>query len=219
MEITWYGHSCFRISNHDTKTIVTDPFDHREVGLKPLRLKADIVTISHDKPGHNFIAAIKNEPYLITGPGEYEIGGVFITAIQTQMPVKRNNNHEQPNLLCVIEYLGITVAHLGALNRVLTQAEVEALGPVHIALVPVGGGDSLNSAKAAEVVSLIEPNIVIPMHYALPESQLKLEPLKKFLKEMGLADVEPQPALKIKTVSSLPEDTRVVVLDYPRDER
>jgi L-ascorbate metabolism protein UlaG (beta-lactamase superfamily) len=218
MEITWYGHSCFRIANHDSKTIVTDPFDHKEVGFRQLRLKADIVTVSHDKPGHNHISAVKTEAYLIDAPGEYEIGGIFVTAIQTQMSSKRGND-EQPNLLCVIEYSGITVAHLGALNRVLTQAEVEALGTVHVVLVPVGGGDSLNSAKAAEVVSLIEPNVVIPMHYAVPESQDKLEPLKKFLKEMGLTDVEPQPSLKVKTASSLPEETRVIVLDYPRDER
>lgn len=95
-----------------------------------------------------------------------------------------------------------------------TQAEVESLGPVHIVLVPVGGGSTLNAAKAAEVISLLEPNIVIPMHYATPESTVKLDGLNKFLKAMGLNEVAPQPALKVNSVNALPEETQVVVLEY-----
>ncbi|MDZ4159678.1 MAG: MBL fold metallo-hydrolase, partial [Anaerolineaceae bacterium] len=108
--------------------------------------------------------------------------------------------------------------HLGNLNRVPSQTEVEALGPVHVALVPVGGGSSLNAAKAAEVISLLEPSIVIPMHYATPAALVQLDPLNKFLKEMGLVEVEVLPSIKLTSVSSLPEETRVVVLDYPRRE-
>jgi L-ascorbate metabolism protein UlaG (beta-lactamase superfamily) len=94
-----------------------------------------------------------------------------------------------------------------------SQTEVEALGTVHIALVPVGGGGGLNAAKAAEVVSLLEPGFVIPMHYGTSATLLKLAPLSKFLKEMGLGTVESQPSLKV-TKSMIPEETRVVVLDY-----
>ena len=78
------------------------------------------------------------------------------------------------------------------------------MGRVNIALVPVGGGSSLNAAKAAEVISLLEPNIVIPMHYATHDSQIKLDPLNKFLKEMGLVEVETLPVLKVSNASSLP---------------
>ena len=91
------------------------------------------------------------------------------------------------------------------------------MGPVHVALVPVGGGSGMNAAKAAEVISLLEPNIVIPMHFATPGSTIQLDPLSKFLKEMGLADVEKQPSLKVTSVSSLPEETKVVVLDYQKN--
>ena len=91
---------------------------------------------------------------------------------------------------------------------------MEALGPVHVALVPVGDGASLNAAKAAEVISLLEPKIVIPMQYATEASTIKLDPLNKFLKEMGLGDVEKMPSLKITSVSSLPEETKVIVLEY-----
>ncbi|WP_322805710.1 MBL fold metallo-hydrolase [Thermanaerothrix sp.] len=213
MEITWYGHSCFRITERNLATVVTDPYDHRAVGYAPLKLKADIVTVSHSAPGHNYLAAVKGEPYVITGPGEYEIGGVFITGLQTNGMGKKSTD-EPRNTLYLIEYNGINVLHLGNLNRVPTQAEVESLGPVHIVLVPVGGGSTLNAAKAAEVISLLEPNIVIPMHYATPESTVKLDGLNKFLKAMGLNEVAPQPALKVNSVNALPEETQVVVLEY-----
>ncbi len=213
MEITWYGHSCFRLMERGMAAVVCDPFDHRVVGYDALKLKADIVTVSINAPEHNFTSAIKGDPHPITGPGEFEIGGVFITGVQTNGTSKKNVD-ELRNTLYVIDYNGLTVAHLGEINRVPTQAEVEALGPVNVALVPVGDGDSLSAAKAAEVISLIEPNIVVPMHYATPASQVKLDPLSKFLKEMGITELNPEASLKVTSASNLPEDTRVVVLDY-----
>ena len=212
MEITWYGHSCFRLTERGLASIVTDPFDHRVAGYDPLKLRADVVTVSHDTPAHNFIDGVKGTEHIIEGPGEFEIGGVFITGIQTN---HRNGKEEAPrNTLFVFDYNGINLAHLGDLNHVPSQAEIEALGNVHVALVPVGDGSSLNAAKAAEVISLIEPNLVIPMHYATPDGLMKLDPLEKFLKEMGLAEADKSPSLKLTGTSSLPDETRVVILEY-----
>jgi L-ascorbate metabolism protein UlaG (beta-lactamase superfamily) len=213
MEITWYAHSCFRLTERGLATVVTDPYDSRQVGYESLKLKADIVTVSNDTPGHNFINAVKGDPQIITGPGEYEIGSVFITGIQTSAHT-RSVTDEPRNTLYMFDYNSVTVAHMGCMNRVPTQAEVEALGPINVALIPIGGGAGLNAAKAAEVVSLLEPNIVIPMYYAINGEATKLDPLNKFLKEMGLAEVETQPTLKITSVNNLPTETRVVVLEY-----
>lgn len=213
MEITWYGHSCFRLAERGLATVVTDPYDHRVAGYEPLKLKADIVTISHDAPGHNFVSGVKGKPYLITGPGEYEVGGVFITGVQTNGHLRKDE--EPHNTLYVFDFEGVTVAHLGDLRRVPSQAEVEALGDVHVALVPVGGGGGLNAAKAMEMISLLEPGIVIPMHYGTPASSLNLSPVSKFLKDMGLGEVEAQPSLKV-TRGALPDETRVVLLKYER---
>ena len=210
MEITWYGLSCFRLTERGLATVVTDPYDHKVVGFNPLKLRGDIVTISHDAPGHNFESAVKPKQRIIDGPGEYEIGGVFITAVQTNG--RKSAKDEMRNVLYVFDYEKLTVAHLGDLSQVPSQAQVERLGNVNVALVPVGGGRGLNAAKAAEVVSLIEPGIVIPMHYGIPECKLKLNTLEKFTKEMGLSQVEPQPSIKISR-SSVPTETRVVVLD------
>lgn len=213
MEITWYGHSCFRLIERGMATVVTDPFDEG-IGYEPLKLKADIVTVSHDAAGHNHIEAVKGTSHVIRGPGEYEIGGVFITGVQTDGHSKKSNDQPR-NTLYVFDYDGLTIAHLGDLKQVPTQTEVEALGTVNVALMPVGGGGGLNAAKAAEVVSLLEPNIVVPMHYATPAVKLKLDSLDKFLKEMGLSAVEKLPSLKV-TRTTLPDETRVIALDYQR---
>jgi len=214
MEITWYGHSCFRLTERGMATVVTDPYDNTDIGYDALKLKADIVTVSHDASGHNNTNGVKGASHVITGPGEFEIGGVFITAIQTNGHGKKDG--ELRNTLYVFDYDGITVAHLGDLKQVPSQTQVEALSAVNVALVPVGGGGGLNAAKAAEVISLLEPNIVIPMHYATKDAKLELDSLDKFLKEMGLSASQPEPSLKV-TRSGLPDETHVVVLDYQRN--
>lgn len=216
MEINWYGHSCFRIADRGQTTVVCDPYDHEHVGYSALKLKADIVTVSHQSPSHSYIKAVKGDPYIIDGPGEYEIGGVFITGLRTNHHKKKDTDLPI-NTLYLIDYKGINIVHLGDMVQVPTQTEVEALGPVHIALVPVGGGSGLNASKASEAISLFEPNIVIPMHYATPAANVKLDPISKFLKEMGLSSVETVPSYKLSSVESLPEETRVVVLDYPHE--
>lgn len=213
MEITWYGLSCFRLTERGLATIVTDPYDHRSIGYEPLKLKADIVTISHDAPGHNFEAGVKGKSHILTGPGEYEIGGVFITGVQTNGSKRASD--EPRNTLYVFDFDGLTVAHLGDLRRVPSQTEVEALGNVQIALVPVGGGGGLPASKAVEVVSMLEPGIVIPMHFNIPGSTIKLGPVSKFLKEMGVSSVETQPSLKI-TSGGIPDETHVILLNHEK---
>lgn len=214
MEITWYGHSCFRLTERNFATVVTDPFDHKTVGYDALKLKAEIVTVSHDAPGHANTDAVKGTTHVLTGAGEFEIGGVFITAVQTAGGGKKVKDKTR-NTLYVFDYDGISVAHMGDLQETPTQSEVEALGTINVLLLPVGGGGSLNAAKAAEIVSMLEPNLVIPMHYSTPAAKLSLDSLNKFLKEMGLSKVDAQPSLKI-TRSGLPDETKVIVLEYQK---
>ena len=219
MEITWYGHSCFRLTERNYATVVTDPYDNKSIGYDSLRLKSDIVTVSHDAPGHNNTDAVKGTSHIIDGAGEFEIGGVFITGVQAdpasakKKAKSKDGEASARNTIYVFDYDGITVAHLGDLQEIPTQSEIESLGTINVALVPVGGGGGLNAAKAAEVISLIEPNLVIPMHYSTPDAKVSLEPLNKFIKEMGLSQTETQPSLKV-TRSNLPHETHVVVLEY-----
>lgn len=210
MEIVWYGLSCFRLSERGMATVVTDPFD-ASVGLSPPKLKADIVTISHAAPGHSHLEAVKGERRVIRGPGEYEIGGVFVTGIRME-PKAGKKDGDEANTIFVFDFEGLTVAHLGDLSYVPSQAQIEDLGPVDIAMVPVGGGGALEPSHAAEVISLIEPSLVIPMHFKTGPEKPKLETIARFLSEMGLTSVQAAPALKVSK-SSLGEDTQVLILE------
>jgi L-ascorbate metabolism protein UlaG (beta-lactamase superfamily) len=212
MEIIWFGHSCFKLSERGFATVVSDPYDAQAVGHSPLSVQAEIVTISHNKPGHNYVAAVKGSRFIITGPGEYEISNVFITGLQTN---SQNSKLEiaDRNTIYIYDFDGIKIAHLGGVNHLPNQSEVEELGNVHILLVPIGGTTTLNAVQAAEIVNIIEPNIVIPMHYMTEKSTIELDPLNKFLKEMGLSSVEPLDSLKVTSPRNLPEETQVVVLE------
>lgn len=205
MDITWYGQSCFRLSGRGMASIVTDPYSGN-MGLPALKVRGDVVTISHDAAGHNNLAAVAGVSHSLDGPGEYEIGGVFITGIATNESVNRIEN-----VLFLFDYGNVTIAHLGDMSKVPTQTKIEALEQVDVLLVPVGDGNSLNAAQAAELVSMLEPKIVIPMHYAIPGLALELEDVERFLKEMGVTRPEEETSLRIST-SDLSEETRVVLL-------
>jgi L-ascorbate metabolism protein UlaG (beta-lactamase superfamily) len=211
VEITWLGHSCFRLRDR-MATVVTDPYS-RDLGLMLPRVRADIVTLSHDADDHNYVKGIKGEFRVLTGPGEYEVSSVFVTGLELRGKAKKDAPAASRNTVFLFEFDDLTVCHLGDLNIVPTQAQVEeALGAVDVLLIPVGGEESLNASQASEVVSLLEPHIVIPMHYHVPDITLNLDPVSKFLKEMGLDKVQPQESLKVSR-SGLPDETQIVLLE------
>ena len=190
-------------------TVVTDPYDP-SLGLPTLSLKGDLVTVSHDAAGHNYVKGVKGQRMSIVGPGEYEVGGVFITGIAMATKTTERNG-KVPNTLYVFDFDGLTVAHLGDLAYVPTQSQIENLGPVDLALVPVGGGSALSPAEAAEVITLIEPSLVIPMHYKIGKEKVKLGQVARFLSEMGVGKQEPMETLTVNK-SGLSDQTQVVVL-------
>jgi L-ascorbate metabolism protein UlaG (beta-lactamase superfamily) len=210
VDIDWFGQSCFRIKEGNV-IVVADPYD-KTIGYTLPKLRADIVSISHDAPGHANGLAIKGEPKILTRPGEYEVKGVFITGIQTWRGAAAKGEAKEENTVYVFEFGDLTVCHLGDLSKPLTQAQVEAMPDIHVLLAPVGGGGALDADKAAEVIAQLEPRIIIPMHYQTQYTTLKLDPLARFLKEMGAAEHEPQESIRV-TRSQLPEESQVVVLE------
>jgi L-ascorbate metabolism protein UlaG (beta-lactamase superfamily) len=210
MEITWYGRACFRLRDKGA-TVVTDPYD-QSVGYALPRVRADIVTVSHNHADHNYASGITGAPKVVDGPGEYEIKGVFITGIATFHDRKKGAQRGR-NTVFLFEFDGLTICHLGDLGHVPTQAQVEALSDVDILLIPVGGVSTIAASQAAEVVSLLEPKIVIPMHYKTKALTLRLASVNRFLQEMGLKKLAAQESLKV-TASTLPEETQIVLLDY-----
>jgi L-ascorbate metabolism protein UlaG (beta-lactamase superfamily) len=209
MEIIWYGHSCFRLKDRNV-TIITDPYD-KSLGLPLPRPKADIVSVSNSAPHHSFIEGVKGEFQIVDGPGEYEIGGTFITGVR-MTPKKDDGSERKLNNVFVFYLEDLAICHLGDLTYIPTQKQVEEMGNIDILMIPVAGKRALSAAQAAEVISVIEPFIVIPMHYALPGLAVELDPVSKFLKEMGAAKIDPISSLKV-TQTSLPEETQIVLLE------
>lgn len=209
MEIIWLGHSCFKIRGKEV-TLVTDPFDE-SIGYSQGKITADIVTVSHHHPGHNCAAGVEGAPKVISKPGEYEIGGVFITGIPTFHDSDQGKNRGK-NIAYLVEMDDVRLCHLGDLGHLLSPRQIEDLGSIDILFVPVGGVSTINAKMAAEIVRFLNPRIVIPMHYQT-EMVTWLEPSDKFLKEIGLSEITSQPKLSIGR-SGLPLESRVIVLDY-----
>jgi L-ascorbate metabolism protein UlaG (beta-lactamase superfamily) len=210
MEIKWFGHSCFRLKGRRT-SIITDPIS-TSFGYITSKLTADIVTISHNHPGHNNIKSISGKFRLIKGPGEYEIGDAIIIGISTSHDSHKSANKGR-NTIYVIELDELAICHLGDLGQPLNDTQIEELGEVDILLLPVGGISTINAIQAAQVVRKVEPRVVIPMHYATDCYTHNIEPVDNFLKEMGVTKSESLPKLNINK-SNLPLSTSVFILEY-----
>jgi L-ascorbate metabolism protein UlaG (beta-lactamase superfamily) len=210
MDITWLGHSCFKIKGK-TAIVVTDPYSP-DLGYSLGKPTARIVTVSHQHPGHSYVKGVGGEPKLVTGPGEYEISGVLIIGISTFHDEEKGEKRGK-NAVYVMEVDEVAVCHLGDLGHVLTAEQLEEIGNVDVLLLPVGGVSTIDAPKAAQVVRQLEPKVVVPMHYKTPALKWELEPVGKFLEEMGVKEVNSQPKLSF-TKSSLPLSTQVFLLDY-----
>ena len=210
MEITWLGHSCFRIRGKEA-TIVTDPFD-KTLGYPVKKPTASIVTVSHQHPQHSFVDGVSGNPRVVRRPGEYEIANIFINGIATFHDADRGENRGK-NTVYVIQIEEVSICHLGDLGHVPTAEQIEQMSGIDVLMVPVGGGPTIGATAAVETISLLQPKIVIPMHFKTEVVSMDLAPVEPFLKEMGVKEVISQPKLPVSR-SSLPSDTSVVVLDY-----
>ena len=215
MEITALGLSSFKLRGKQA-TVVTDPFDSKAVGLKfPKNVEADVITVSHDHPDHNEISAVGGKPFVIAGPGEYEIKGVMVIGVATFHDENQGADRGK-NTIYRIEIDGVKVGHLGDLGHVLSSAQVDSLNGVDVLFVPVGGVYSLDPVKAAQVISDLEPRIVIPMHYNVEGLDVKtygaLSPVSAFLKQMNKETVVPVSKLSVSKDKFAPE-MQVVVLE------
>jgi len=217
-KISWSGQSCFQISVSNSKdheaNIVIDPFDE-EIGLKVPNLSGDVLLVTHNHHDHNNIKAVKNDPFLIKGPGEFEVKGVFVQGIPSSHDDKDGKDKGQ-NTIYTIEAEDMRFCHLGDLGqKELTDEQLEKIGNIDVLMIPVGGeGYTISSVEAMKIVSQIEPKIVIPMHYEIPKLSIKLDSVEKFLKAMGknAGAVIPQEKFLAKESTMPKEGTEVVVL-------
>jgi L-ascorbate metabolism protein UlaG (beta-lactamase superfamily) len=210
MEITWLGHSCFRLKGKQA-VVVTDPFPP-DMGYTLGKVSAKIVTVSHQHAGHSYVQGVLDEPRVIKSPGEYESSGVLTVGIRTYHDNEKGAQRGK-NTAYVIELDDLLICHLGDLGHVLTSEQVALIDSVDILLIPVGGVSTIEAAQAAQVVRQLEPKIVIPMHYKTEVLKRELETVDRFLKEMGVKEAIPQPKLSVNK-NNLPLTMQVVKLDY-----
>lgn len=188
-----------------------DPYDS-SIGLKMPLLEADIVLSTHDHPDHNNIKAVRGDTFVIRGPGEYEIKDISIQGISSFHDEEQGRERGK-NTVYVIDAEGIRLCHLGDLGQAeLTPDQVGQIGNVDILFVPVGGVYTIDARAASKIANQIEPRIVIPMHYMLPNLRFKLEKVDEFLKEMGVKNVEPCSKLAVKVRDFTSEEMKVVLL-------
>jgi len=177
-------------------------------------VEATVVTVSNEHAHHNHVEAVKDPVRVIRGPGEYEVAGVVVLGISTYHDNEKGKRLGKNNVY-LIEIDDVRVCHLGDLGHSLSASQTAELGAVDVLLVPVGGVCTINAATAAEAIGALEPRIIVPMHYQMSGSPVKLDPLERFIKAMGLGGVTPQPRLSV-SAGSLPKETQVVILEPPR---
>ena len=212
MDIIWLGYSCFRIKGKEV-TIITDPYPPG-MGYSLGRPQANIVTVSHLHPGHSYTQAVSGDYKVIKGPGEYELKETFITGIASWHD---NDKGEKlgKNTIYVLEMDGLTLCHLGDLGHQLSSELTEDVGDIDVLFLPVGGVSTIGGSMAAEIVRRLTPKVAIPMHYKTSTLKKDLEPVDKFLKEMGIKEIASQPKLSVSR-TNVPASTQVVVLEYTR---
>jgi L-ascorbate metabolism protein UlaG (beta-lactamase superfamily) len=213
MEITYLGLSSFKIKGKNA-VLVTDPYSSKKTGLKFPNIEANVITISHSHEGHNNINAVSGDPIVFAGPGEYESKGIKVIGIRTYHDQTKGETLGN-NTLYKIDIDGVSIVHLGDLGHKLSEKEIEMIDKVDILLIPVGGTFTINAQSASEIITSLEPKVVIPMHYKIAslnnDPYGKLADINDFLKEIGKEQVVPQQKYSV-TKDKLPAEMTVIVL-------
>jgi L-ascorbate metabolism protein UlaG (beta-lactamase superfamily) len=220
MEITWFGQGCIRLRGREG-SIAADAYPSI-VGPTGRGLVADIATYSHADPApyatrngigrrHHDERAVPTsleKSFRLDGPGEYEIHDVLVTGVRTARDESKGAERGR-NVAFVYQLDGLHVVHLGDLGHPLNEEQLGEIGAVDVACVPIGG--HLTAARAAEVVAQLDPGLVVPLPVRESEEENQ-SALDRFLHEMGVKELTPQAKLSV-TISSIPEETTVVLLE------
>ena len=208
MEINWLGHSCFRLKG-SRATVITDPYS-QDIGYSLGKVTANVVTVSHQHPGHSDVSQIGGEPKAVTGPGEYEISGVLIIGMPSYHDENRGEKRGK-NTIYLMEFDEITICHLGDLGHSLSTNQAEELDNVDILLLPVGGFYTIDAKVATEVCNQLKPRVIIPMHYKTEKGLAGISGVEGFLS--GKASVSrPDSSQAEFKPGELPATVQIIVL-------
>ena len=192
-------------------SVLIDPFS-KEIGLRPPKIKDNLVLITHQHYDHNNISEIGPETFIIDGPGEYEKQGISVKGISS-FHDKSQGKERGLNTIYIIKAEDLTVCHMGDFGQdKLDESQFEAVGDIDILMVPIGGKYTIDYKEAMEVISQIEPKIIIPMHYKIKGLEVDIAGPDKFLKEIGLTP-EKVDKFKIAKKNMPVEETKLVVFE------
>lgn len=211
MTITWFGHSCFRVESKEG-SILIDPFS-KDIGLRPPRIKDDLVLVTHDHYDHNNVEGAPPQAMVIDGPGEYEKKGMYVRGIHSYHD-KSKGQERGFNTIYVIKAEDMTICHMGDFGQdKFEEHQLEDIGDIDVLMVPIGGKYTVDYKEAVEVVGKIEPKIVIPMHYKVKDLKVDIDEPDKFVKELGLT---PEQVDKYKIAKkNLPvEEMKLILFNY-----
>lgn len=222
IDIYFYGQACFKIKGK-SGSVVFDPYDEQMTGLPKLKVDGDIVCVSHNHEDHNNSDAVKlsadassgsiaeGKPFLISGPGEYEKSGISIVGVSS-FHDNTEGSERGKNIIYNVRIDDVNFVHLGDFGqKKLTQEQVEELSSCDVLLIPAGGVYTIEAKDAPDIISQLEPRVIIPMHYKLPGLKFDLAEVKDFLTVMGKESAEALSKLSVSR-EKLPEEPEIVVL-------
>lgn len=204
MVITYHGAECFKVSFGDT-TLVFNPISKKSK-LSGARFGADVAFVSINHPDFNGaeeMAYGSKEPFIVWGPGEYEMGEVTARGFGVETMYEGENRY---NTIYQVNLENINLVFLGALGTEAIDPKILGeLGDIDILFVPIGGGDVLDVPAASKLATKLEARCIIPMHYTDTA-------LKAFFKEEGIDPVKPVDKLTIKKKDLAEMESDIVVL-------
>lgn len=211
MVITHHGGQCFRVTFGDL-TLVFDPISKNGT-LPAVRFGADIALISRNHPDMNGAAEVMSngkELFVISGPGEYERGGVTVQGFLTKSEYGLGKGQSEAiNTVYAVKLEGMTLVHLGALSEpALPQEAREAIDDIDVLFVPVGGDGVLDAAGASKLATLLEPKIIVPMHWS---GMGHAKALEAYIKEEG-DESEKVDKLTLKKKDTADKDGAIIVI-------
>ncbi len=209
MIITYHGADFFKVSFGDT-TIAVNPIS-KDSKLKSTKFGSDITLVSLNSPDHNgtdVTSRGEKESFVISGPGEYEVSGVFIKGFISNSVY---GGEERFNTIYTVNLEGMNLCFLGPLSDEKLNAETkEAIDGIDVLFVPIGGNGVLDPAVAHKLAVQFSPKIIIPSHFAEVGDK---NALKVFLKEAGEESVKPVDKLTIKKKDLEGKEGDVIVLE------
>ena len=218
MKLQWLGHSSFRLEESTGTSVVTDPY-HPYIGIEMPEVEVDVVTVSHKHDDHDNVEGVKGNPMIIDTVGSFDVKGIGILGIETYHDEVEGEKRGK-NLIYKYRIDGIDVCHMGDIGEECTPELAEAIGPVNILLLPVGGEYTIDAEIAKDYVDKLMPDMVIPMHYRTRGVELDIDKVDAFLRlfdDEVIEEVEDD-TIEITRSQFDGEYTRVVVLSLPEKE-